>query len=157
MTIDVQFRSALDTDLVLLREFEQGVIAAERPFSLNLKGDPIQYYDLEAMLASDDCEILVGEAPSQDSQIVACGYARLERSSDFYSHTHNVYLGFMYVLPEFRGQGISGQLLNALMDWGKNNDAGEARLDVYSLNESAIRAYEKAGFKSLLLNMRRSL
>ncbi len=69
----------------------------------------------------------------------------------------DLYLGFMYVLPELRAQGISGRLLQALMDWGKENGAGEARLDVYSLNESAIRAYEKAGLQGLLLNMRRTL
>ncbi len=34
----------------VLRRFEQGVIQAERPFDITLADDPIQYYDIEAMI-----------------------------------------------------------------------------------------------------------
>ena len=150
----VRIRPATAPDLPLLRRFEQGVIAAERPFSLNLKPDPIRYYDLEAMLDSARHQLLVAEI---ESQVRACGYARLDPSTDCYQHPLYVYLGFIYVVPEFRGRGISGQLLEALTAWGKARGAGEARLDVYLQNTAAINAYRKVGFSKLLTNMRKSL
>lgn len=153
----MDLRPATSEDLPVLREFEQGVIKAERPLSLNLKPDPIHYYDLEHMLASDKFALLVGELDQQGigRQIVACGYARLDKSAAHFQSELNVYMGFMYVIPEQRGKGLSGQLMQALIEWGKEQGATEARLDVYASNEPAIRAYEKAGFKSMLLNMRK--
>lgn len=154
MANSIHIRSATESDLPQLQEFEQGVIAAERPLSMNLKADPISYYDLESMLSGDNYEILVAVI---DGKTVGCGYARLDKSRDFFKHPLNVYLGFMYVLPEYRGQGISGRLMEALIAWGKGKGAGEARLDVYHQNESAVRAYEKAGFHGLMLHMRKSI
>lgn len=151
----LQIRAAIASDLPRLREFEQGVIAAERPLSLNLKADPISYYDLESMLEADNYKVLV--VVNEDQLVVGCGYARLDSSREFFQVPLNVYLGFMFVVPEYRGQGVSGRLMEELINWGKDKGAGEARLDVYSANESAIRAYEKAGFKALLLNMRKTI
>ncbi len=154
MNNSLKIRPATKSDISRLREFEQGVIAAEHPLSMNLKADPISYYDLESMLIEDNYEILVVFV---DDKTVGCGYARLDESRDFFKHPLNVYLGFMYVVPEYRGQGISGRLMEALIAWGKEKGAGEARLDVYSQNESAVRAYEKAGFHGLMLHMRKSI
>ncbi len=151
---EIRFRSAVAEDLPVLREFEQGVIAAERPVSMNLKNDPIRYYDLEAMLESDRHHLLVIEL---GGELIGCGYGRLDESAPFFSHPCNVYLGFMFVKPEYRGQGLSGRLMEALIAWGKSQGAGEARLDVYAKNDPAIRAYEKAGFKNLLAHMRKTL
>jgi ribosomal protein S18 acetylase RimI-like enzyme len=154
MSDELLLRPATADDLPVLREFEQGVVQAERPLSLNLKPDPIRYYNLEHMLESGRYLLLVGEV---DGAPVACGYARLDESAAHYVHGLNVYLGFMFVLPGFRGRGYNSRVMEALQRWGKEQGAGEARLDVYHLNESAIRSYEKAGFVSVLREMRKSL
>ncbi|MCY4265806.1 MAG: GNAT family N-acetyltransferase [Gammaproteobacteria bacterium] len=119
---------------------------------MNLKVGTIRCYDLEMMLNSSAHIVLVAELARQ-----ACGYARIDQSAKHYQHKKNAYLGFIHVLPVCRKQGIGGKLLDALMDWGRVQGAGEARLDVFAGNDSAIRLYEKAGFNSLLLNMRKSL
>jgi ribosomal protein S18 acetylase RimI-like enzyme len=41
-----------------------------------------------------------------------------------------------------------------LKEWCRSQNITELRLDVYHDNPSAIRAYEKAGFKKHLVNMR---
>jgi GNAT superfamily N-acetyltransferase len=151
---ELKTRPAKTEDLPLLREFEQGVIQAERPLSMNLKPDPIRYYNLERMLESPRYCLLVGEV---DSEVVASGYGRLDESAAHYLYEYYVYLGFMYVLPAFRGRGLNAAMISALEQWGMAQGAGEARLDVYHLNESAIRAYEKAGFISVTREMRRTL
>jgi ribosomal protein S18 acetylase RimI-like enzyme len=45
-------------------------------------------------------------------------------------------------------------ILDELIGWAKTKNISEVRLDVYSQNESAVKAYEKAGFESLLTTMR---
>ncbi|MEZ0129397.1 GNAT family N-acetyltransferase [Flavobacterium sp. LBUM151] len=64
------------------------------------------------------------------------------------------YLGFMFVKPEFRGRGINNLLLNDLKKWVLSKGITEVRLEVYSDNDPAVRAYEKAGFKQILTTMR---
>jgi ribosomal protein S18 acetylase RimI-like enzyme len=41
-----------------------------------------------------------------------------------------------------------------LIDWCKARNVFEIRLDVYDVNDPAIKAYRKAGFKNYLINMR---
>ena len=70
------------------------------------------------------------------------------------THKYYGYLGFMFVPPKHRGNGYNGMVTDALIKWCKEKGLNEVRLDVYSVNEAAIRAYEKSGFKPHLLCMR---
>jgi len=65
-----------------------------------------------------------------------------------------VYLGFMYVSPEYRGQGVNGKIIDGLIEWAKQKGIHELQLEVYAENESAIKAYQKRNFSPDLLNMR---
>jgi ribosomal protein S18 acetylase RimI-like enzyme len=60
----------------------------------------------------------------------------------------------MFTKPEYRGRGINKMIIERLNDWAKSKKLKEVRLDVYSDNESAIRAYKKAGFKKHMVTMR---
>jgi len=60
----------------------------------------------------------------------------------------------MFVKPEFRGQGINKKILQELKNLALEKGITELRLDVYDENYSAIKAYEKAGFKKHLITMR---
>ena len=46
-------------------------------------------------------------------------------------------------------------LIESLRQWALSRNITELRLDVYTTSPRAIRAYEKAGFTALLLQMRR--
>lgn len=146
-------RKAAIEDIPILLEYEQGLISAERPFDPTLRQGKIHYYDLEKMIAADHIEIVVGEI---DSEIVACGYARIEKAKHYLTHDEHAYLGFMFVHPGHRGKGLNAQIMTALTDWVKSKGLKEICLDVYYDNISAIRAYEKMGFSKHLINMRRS-
>ena len=151
---NIVIRKASFKDLDQLLIFEQGVIKAERPFDPTLKPDPINYYDLKAMLTASHVHLVVGEL---DGKIIASGYARIEKSKSYLKHDQHAYLGFMYVLPEYRGKGINKLILGHLKDWALSQGLTELRLEVYSENSSAIKAYEKFGFKSHMLEMRYNL
>ncbi len=148
----ITIRTATLADLETLLRFEQGVIAAERPFDPTLRPDPIHYYDLPALLASPQAVVLVAE--DQQQQLVGSGYVRIQAAKAYHLHPQYGYLGFMYVEPGHRGQGINGLLLAACKQWAAAQGLAELRLEVYARNQAAIRAYEKAGFAAHMLEMR---
>ena len=146
-------RRASLADVKTLRLFEQGVIATERPFDSTLKNGLIHYYDLEAMIAADHIEILVAEL---HNQLIGSGYARIEEAKPYLQHKKHAYLGFMYVIPEYRGKGVNQKIIEALKQWAIQQNITELRLDVYNDNLPAIKAYEKTGFKRHMIEMRMS-
>jgi ribosomal protein S18 acetylase RimI-like enzyme len=148
---DIKLRNATLDDLEALEEFEQGVIQFERPFAPQLKPDPIRYYAIEDLIKNDNACFAVAEI---DGELIASGYALIEQAKPTKKDHHHAYLGFMYVVPEYRGKGVNGKVLEYLIDWSKENDISEIILEVYAENESALKAYKKIGFSSDLLKMR---
>lgn len=145
-------REATEQDLEILLEFEQGVVTAERPFNSTLIEGEIHYYDLKYLIQSPEATVIVAE---ENDEIVASGYALIKKSEKYYNQFEQYsYLGFMYVKPEYRGRGINKVITDELLSWSKSRGISEVRLDVYAQNESAIKAYEKAGFEPHLLTMR---
>lgn len=147
----VKVRVAREEDLAVLRMFEQGVVEAERPYNDRLKDGPAHYYDIAALIASNQSVVLVAE---HAEHLVGSGYATLKASLEYLQHERHAYLGFMYVQPSHRGQGIIKRILEGLMEWAREHGVNDFYLDVYAANESAIRAYEKFGFRSNLIEMR---
>jgi ribosomal protein S18 acetylase RimI-like enzyme len=152
--IEIKIRKATIVDLGQLLAFEQDLIKTERPFDPTIKPDPVNYYDLKTMLSSTLAEVVVAEA---DNKIIASGYARINKSKPFLKHSTHAYLGFMYVLPEYRGRGINKRIIDALKNWAVIQNITEFSLEVYYDNISAIKAYEKIGFSKYILEMRFNL
>jgi ribosomal protein S18 acetylase RimI-like enzyme len=150
----IVIRKATEKDLDTLYQFEQGVIEAERPFDSTLRKGLIRYYDLQELINSPHAQLLVAEF---ENKIIASGYVRIEKSKPYLEHSHHAYLGFMYVLPEFRGKGVNKKIIDSLNEWAKSKNINELRLEVYIDNASAIRAYEKLGFVPHMLEMRMNL
>ncbi|MDR3025855.1 GNAT family N-acetyltransferase [Chryseobacterium sp.] len=145
-------REATEQDLEILLEFEQGIVTAERPFNSTLIEGEIHYYDLNSLMQSSDATVIVAE---ENNEIIASGYALIKKAAkDYYQFKEYAYLGFMYVKPEHRGKGVNKMITDELISWSKSRGISEVRLDVYAQNESAIKAYEKAGFEPHLLTMR---
>lgn len=151
MVEEIVLRQATMADLDVLLQCEQGIIRAERPFSPTLKEDPVHYYDLEKMLTDPQTDVVVAE---WNGTIIGCGNTRIEDSKPYYSHRQHAYLGMMYVSPEHRGKGVNAMVMEKLKTLAKRRGITELRLDVFAENESAIKAYEKVGFKPLLVEMR---
>jgi GNAT superfamily N-acetyltransferase len=150
----ITVRKATEADLDILHEFEQGVINAERPFDVTLRPGLIHYYDLKVLIHSPQAHLVVAES---GNRVIASGYARIDESKAYLRHTHHAYLGFMYVVPEFRGQGVNKIIMGALKQWSKEQNVHELRLQVYENNAPAIRAYEKTGFAKHMVEMRFNL
>ena len=151
---EIRIRKATLKDLDQLLAFEQDLIKTERPFDPTVKPDPVNYYDLKTMLTAPDIEVTVAEI---SQKIIASGYARIDKSKPFLKHSNHAYLGFMYVLPEYRGREINKQIIEVLKKWAASQNINEFRLEVYYDNIPAIKAYEKIGFSKYSLEMRFNL
>ncbi|MDH5434017.1 MAG: GNAT family N-acetyltransferase, partial [Gammaproteobacteria bacterium] len=141
-------------DLPVLLDFEQGIIAAERPFDKNLKPEKISYYDLNDYITRDDVEVLVAV---DGDKVIASGYAKIRPSKDFMQEEQHSYLGFMYVLPEYRGYGINQMIVEELIMWSQQQRLSVIYLEVYHGNQPALNAYQKAGFQPFITEMRLNL
>ncbi len=148
---DISFRIATPDDLGALRRFQQGVVSAERPFDCTLEAGEIQYYDLESMLVAEHVRFIVAE---HGSDLVGCGFARIDPTKPYLTHARQAYLGLMYVDPNYRGRSINRGIVELLKQWCRENGVMELRLEVYDGNAIAIAAYEKAGFSKHIIEMR---
>ena len=143
-------RVACVDDIPQLLNFEQQLIAAERPFALTLKDGDIHYYNLESFINSPDTQLLIVEI---DGLAVACGYAQIRDTEPHHNSEQHAYLGFMYVEAAYRGQGLIQKITNELQAWSMQRGVRHFRLDVFSTNRAAIRAYEKSGFQNQMTEM----
>lgn len=151
MALNIHIREATASDLPVLLEFEQAIIKAERPFDPTLADNPISYYDLGKMIQDPDIGVIVAET---NNKIISSGYAVIKPARHYLDHTQYAYLGFMYTIPEFRGRGVNGKIVEVLKEWAVVRGLKEIRLTVYDDNDPAIKAYEKVGFKKHLIEMR---
>ena len=151
---NITTRKATLADMDVLLQFEQGVIAAERPFDPTLQENHINYYNLNELITAPHIQLIVAEL---DGELIGSGYARIERSKIYLRHQQHAYLGFMYVLQQHRGKGVNKIVINALKEWAVSKGITELRLEVYYKNTPAIKAYEKVGFISHMIQMRQGL
>ncbi|ULT25268.1 GNAT family N-acetyltransferase [Sphingobacterium sp. E70] len=144
--MELKIRQAQENEIDVLLEFEQGIVAAERPYDETLKEGEFHYYDLLELIKSAEAEVLVAAI---GNQIVGSGYAKIVDAKPYQKYAKYVHLGFMYVRPEYRGQGINKLILEALTSWAKEQKISEVRLQVYDQNESAKKHTAKQGLSPI--------
>jgi GNAT superfamily N-acetyltransferase len=146
----IHYREASIADLPKLLAFEQGVVAAERPFNEEIKDGQVHYYDLANLIGSDESLVIVAEV---DDELVGTGHATLKDSKRQFKHDRHAYLGLMFVEPAHRGKGVIHRIIDELLIWARSRGVADFYLDVYAENKSAVSAYEKFGFTPNLVEM----
>ncbi|MFM1878761.1 MAG: hypothetical protein RLZZ241_1627 [Bacteroidota bacterium] len=144
-------REAREQDIPALRDLEQELIRAERPYDPTIRQGPVWYYDIPALLLDPECRFVVAEI--QD-ELVACAFGLKKEPRHYLDHKAYAYMGLMVTQAAHRGKGINGMLIEDLKRWAIGRGLFEMRLTVYDINEPAIRAYEKAGFVKHIAEMR---
>ena len=117
-------------DLPVLLEFEQELIREERPMDPTMKEGKISYYDVGEFIRDANAEVFVAE---HEGSVIASGCVRIRPDRHYLKHERMGYLGFMYVEKAHRGNGVNGLIIKELI---------------------SLRAYEKAGLKKPLAQMR---
>ncbi|MDC0434939.1 GNAT family N-acetyltransferase [bacterium] len=143
-------REATLEDLPVLLQLEQEIIDSERPYDPFLKESDVSYYDIPALISDENSHMIVMQS---DGEIVGCSYAQIRQSRSCHTHENHCYLGFIYLNAENRGKALGRQLIESLKEWGISKKMRHFHLNVYSANDAAIRAYEKAGFNKVSVMM----
>ena len=69
------------------------------------------------------------------------------------------YVGFIkniYLLPSQRGKGLGRLLLERADEWFLNRGVRKAQLTASTVNETAIKLYEKAGYETIRVRMEKT-
>lgn len=129
-TMSVQLRRAGPADLDAVDAIETA--AFDR--------DGFARRNLSRMLASRSAEFVLAESGGQPAGYALVLYRKGSKVGRLYS---------IAVAPEFRGGGLSKELMRAALDCAINRGCDRLRLEVRSANSRAIRVYEQSGFKLL--------
>jgi GNAT superfamily N-acetyltransferase len=148
---NILVREAVLADLDILLSFEQALIEAERPFDSTIRTGNLHYYDLKELILNEEAIVVVAE---MDGRVLSSGFGLAKPARHYLDHTKYAYLGFMYTHSDYRGKGLNSKIIDALKEWAVQQGLYEIRLTVYQDNLPAIAAYEKAGFKKHIVEMR---
>ncbi|MFJ7637879.1 MULTISPECIES: GNAT family N-acetyltransferase [unclassified Peribacillus] len=91
---------------------------------------------------------------SEDDNLL--GWILLGTSKDQFTEKKYGFIYELFVLEEFRGNGISKRLIESGMEHLKQDGYSEVRLSVYAGNQ-AIKLYENMGFKNRTITMSMSI
>ena len=103
----ILLREATLDDLSTLLEFEKRLIEYERDFTPNLKKSDFNYYNLKSYIKDPEISVVVAE---EKNKIIASGYALIRENKTYKIPDKLIFLGFMYVIPEYRGKGINKKI-----------------------------------------------
>ena len=113
---NIHIRKATLEDLPYLLKFEQGIISAERPFDETLVRENFHYYDLAERIKEPDAEVVIAEV---NGEIVGGGSAIIKDGKTYNTFGQYSFLGFMYVEPAYRGQGVNKLIIEKLVEWSR--------------------------------------
>ena len=99
------------------------------------------HYTEGAFLSMFDDPLIQGFVAETDGQIV--GYSRLSFNRD----ENRLYVPSLYFLPDFQGQGMGRQLLEAAEEYAAEKGLDEFWIGVMVKNRQALVFYRKVGFQ----------
>jgi ribosomal protein S18 acetylase RimI-like enzyme len=99
------------------------------------------HYTEGAFLSMFDDPLIQGFVAETDGQIV--GYSRLSFNRD----ENRFYVPSLYFLPDFQGQGMGRQLLEAAEEYAAEKGLDELWIGVMVENKQALVFYRKVGFQ----------
>ena len=103
---------------------------------------PRSYWEEALTINDEEKAIFLAE---HDRQLV--GMIGLHRRLSSKS-MHSANIWGVYVSPEWRGKHIAGALIRSCREWAKAKGVIVVKLGVLANNQSAIRCYERCGFKA---------
>ncbi|PZU95846.1 MAG: GNAT family N-acetyltransferase [Pseudanabaena sp.] len=104
--------------------------------------------NLQADLFGDRPCIEVIVAETEENQKII-GYALFFTNYSTFLTQRGIYLEDLFVLPEYRGQGIGKSLLRRLIEVAKERGCGRFEWSVLDWNEPAIAFYQHMGAEVL--------
>jgi GNAT superfamily N-acetyltransferase len=101
--------------------------------------------------------IVVARRASGDERIIGFAQGVLRRTPDYLGSLWIGHVSHVYVAEEFRSTGCGSRMVDALLEWFARSGVRSVELQVLVRNTQGIRFWEREGFTSELVQMRRSL
>jgi ribosomal protein S18 acetylase RimI-like enzyme len=142
---EILIREANPADALPFRELrlhalQDSPTAFSADYQRNLN-HPQQYWQDMLTMHADESTLFVAQ---QESNLIGMtGIARGNTPKTRHSAT----IWGVFVKPEWRGLHIAEELIHACFDWARARKIVAARLGVTATNASAIRCYERCGFR----------
>ncbi len=141
----ILIREASPADAVQYRELRLGAlldspIAFSADYQRNLSHPP-KYWEEMLTMHADESTIFLAE---YESDLI--GTTGIMRGSTPKTR-HGATIWGVYVRPEWRGLHIAEELIKSCFGWAKNREIVIVKLGVAAVNKSAVRCYERCGFK----------
>ena len=111
----------------------------------------------EALLGDPDRVGLFAEAVDGDQVTLAGGLMGSYPELTPFVRLRQARLNSLWVLPEHRGRGVGGLLVDTFLDWARERGAPYAVVTAFAANPTAIRLYEAHGFGDHTVTLRAPL
>ena len=108
-----------------------------------------QYFSMATPLWWVEVDTVVNEyvpTPAIPSQPVACLW--LGNAVDQLKGDRHAHIFLLYVLPEYRRQGIGAALMRYAEDWARARGDRQIGLQVFRFNQPALNLYQQLGYET---------
>lgn len=146
-------RPATLDDVEQVRLLEKELINHERSITPTIKADEeLHYQNIPGLIADKDkTNLLVME---MDGQLIACAFGQIREDEHIFKQQYYGHIGMVSVKSEHRGNGYVQHIIQALIAWFKTKNIRDVKLEVFTYNHGAAKAYKKLGFEDFLTTMR---
>ena len=158
MSIDnnINIRRALEKDMENINKLLLQVCLVHHVGRPDLfKYGAKKYTDEELLEIINDDKRPILVAVDEDDSV--CGYAfcifKQAVDDNILTDIKTLYIDDLCVDEDIRGQHIGSRLYEAVVEFAKANGCYNVTLNVWSLNESAMKFYEKCGLKPQKVGM----
>lgn len=111
---------------------------------------------LQSALQHEDHLVLLAQNPEPNGKPIGLVEASLIGLHPVFARRRLLHIHAIYVKPDYRRQGIGRKLMQAAMQWGREQGCAQAELSVL-VGNPALKLYEALGFEVFELEMRRNL
>lgn len=133
----------LEALLSLYRALYDHLADSGLPFSLDAGGLESA---LKTMLRSNLCFLAVAEEEGELKGFLSAGIVRMDRKLSFCGENTLGLIHDLYLLPQTRGQGVAGQLLDRAEAWFRENGVTAAECQVVSGNTLGADFWARRGY-----------
>ncbi len=152
----MQIRRAVKGDIPGINELLYQVAAVHHAGRPDIfKAGAKKYNDDKLVVIIEDDERPIFVAVDENDCVIGyvfCIFIQ-HKNDNILTDIRTLYIDDLCVLEGMRGQHIGSKLYEAVLDFAKKEGCYNLTLNVWSLNESAMRFYEKCGLKPQKVGM----
>jgi GNAT superfamily N-acetyltransferase len=148
-------------DMEVATEFFRAMLEAMTTFGGHALQDAAVVEDwcrdrLQTKLRAPNYLFLVAETQSSPQQLTGFLEANVDSLHPVFFSTSSLHISAIYVTPDHRRMGVARLLMEAALNWGREQGCTEA--DLHVLQQSPAKSlYQELGFEPFEVEMRRGI